>query len=96
MGKSYSTVLFILISLLGLSSCKSKEDIAVEKVVVFVKKSLRDPASLKVYSKTVNTVSEKVFDVALDYGAANGFGGMDRTTECFLVSSDFVMKSKCK
>ena len=79
-----------------LLSCNSGEKNAKVAVEKHLKETLRDPNSLEIYSSKVEKEKEHVYIVTVDYGAKNGFGGMDRTTEKFTVIGNEVMKNYFK
>lgn len=72
--------------------CNTREQRAKDAVKTYLKKTLRDPESLKIYSiETQKKDNDVTYIVTVDYGAKNGFGGMERKTDQFTVIGDEVM-----
>ena len=77
------------------TSCKDKKETgAITLCKEYLQKNLQDPESLKIYevkasSKDEHGVSWEVF---LDYGAKNGFGGMNRNTVSFQIIGDAITR----
>ena len=81
----------LLISLLGCEE-QQKEKKAKAYLHDHIKKTLRDPASFKVYDEKVEMDGRYTYILTIDYGAKNGYGGMERRTEKFSVTGDLVLK----
>jgi len=85
-------ILFLLL-FFAFSCRNSKENAAIDLCKEYLGKILKDPSSLKVYNATATTDSEygTEWNVTLDYGAKNGFGGMDRETMTFRIVDDLIL-----
>ena len=91
--KQYLFIIAIVLTIMF--SCDNKARLAKEAVHHHIKKNLRDPESFKVYSEHVEKDPEykTAYIVTVDYGAANGFGGVERSTEKYKVVGDLVIKT---
>ena len=77
-------VLLIIFATALLTACNSEPKSVVEGrelYQLYFNKTLRDPASFKVYSEKYE-ISDDGLSVewTIDYGAKNGYGAMDRAT----------------
>lgn len=90
--------LMILAATTLLTAC-SKEPKSVvegrELYQLYFQKTLRDPASLKIYSEKYE-INDKGTEISwtIDYGAKNGYGAMDRATKEFKTIGDILFVDK--
>lgn len=84
--------IFVIVTTIVLSACNHKEKSAKAAVHNYIKKTLRDPNSFEVYNETAEKQNKHTYLITVDYGAKNGFGGIERTKEKYLVIGGNVVK----
>ena len=86
--------LMILAATAFLTACNKEPKSVVEGrelYKLYLQKTLRDPASLKIYDEKYK-INDKGTEVSwtIDYGAKNGFGAMDRATKEITTIGDML------
>ncbi len=95
--KSFVMLLMPVLLFISCGDKKENKELSPEEKVKlsvqdFIKKSLRDPESFKVYRIYASKENKDTFVVLIDYGAKNGFGGMERAYEKYKVVGNLIVK----
>lgn len=74
-------VVLLLLAALTLCACQPRSVTEGKRAwTKYLKKVLKDPESLKIYSEEYEELNDHTVRWTIDYGAKNSYGGMDRKT----------------